>query len=147
VGKKRVLIVAALVAVGVMAIGGVAVAAVTTLETTLTGAEVPGPGDPNGTGDATLRLNPRMERICYTLNVSRIQPATMAHIHNGIATEAGSIVKALKPPSDGSSEGRVRLAQAKILEIKNNPSGFYVNVHNDPYPKGAVRGQLSPAGT
>ncbi len=45
-----------------------------------------------------------------------------------------------------SSKECVSLARAKILEIKNNPSGYYVNVHNKPFPNGAVRGQLSPAG-
>lgn len=145
-GKKRVLIVATLVAVGVLAIGGVA-AAGTMLEATLTGAaEVPGPGDPDGTGEATLNLMPRQERICYTLTVSNIRPATMAHIHKGTATEAGPIVRELRAPSDGSSEGCVRLSRTKIRMIQNNPSGYYVNVHNKPFPNGAVRGQLSPAG-
>jgi hypothetical protein len=27
-------------------------------------------------------------------------------------------------------------------ELRENPSGFYVNIHNDAYPAGAVRGQL-----
>jgi hypothetical protein len=145
-GKTRVLVAATLVAVGVLAIGGVA-AAGTMLEATLTGAaEVPGPGDSNGTGEATLNLMPRQERICYTLTVSNIRPATMAHIHKGTATEAGPIVKGLMPPSDGSSEGCVRLDRTKIRMIQNNPAGYYVNVHNKPFPNGAVRGQLSPAG-
>jgi len=26
--------------------------------------------------------------------------------------------------------------------ISANPRGFYVNIHTDPYPAGAVRGQL-----
>ncbi|SRR6266508_4825366 len=52
------------------------------LSTTLLGAnEVPGPGDPDGTGTAVLRLNAGQEQICYTLEVSRIAPATAAHIH------------------------------------------------------------------
>jgi hypothetical protein len=151
VGKKRVLIVAALVAVGVIAIGGVASAG-TMLEATLTGeAEVdnagnPNQGDLNGTGEATLNLMPSQQRICYTITVSRIKPATMAHIHEAPAGQNGPIVKALKAPSDGSSRGCVRLDRAKILEIRNNPSDFYVNVHNRPFPNGALRGQLSPAG-
>ncbi len=78
---------------------------------------------------------PRQERICYTINVSRIKPVP--------AGQNGPIMKELKAPSDGSSEGCARLSRAKILEIKNNPSGFYVNVHNAPFPEGAIRGQLS----
>jgi hypothetical protein len=45
-----------------------------------------------------------------------------------------------------SSEGCVRLDRTKIRMIQNNPSGYYVNVHNNLFPNGAVRGQLSPAG-
>ena len=55
-------------------------------------------------------------------------------------------MKELKAPSDGSSEGCVRLGRTKIRMIQNNPSGYYVNFHNKPFPNGAVRGQLSPAG-
>jgi CHRD domain len=55
-------------------------------------------------------------------------------------------VKELKAPSDGSFEACARLSREKILEIKNNPSRYYVNVHNRPFPNGALRGQLSPSG-
>ncbi len=121
------LIAATLVAVGVMVTGGVA-AAGTRLEATLTGAaEVPGPGDPDGTGEATPNLMPRQERICYTLTVSNIRPATAAHIHKDTATEDGPIVRELRAPSDGSSEGCVRLSRTKIRMTQNNPSGYYTS--------------------
>jgi hypothetical protein len=81
---------------------------------------------------------PRQERICYTINVSPIKPAP--------AGQSGPIMKELKAPSDSSSEGCARLSRAKILEIKNNPSRYYVNVHNRPFPNGALSGQLSPSG-
>jgi hypothetical protein len=145
VGKKRMLVVAAMVVAGVIVLGGPALAGAM-LTANMTGPnEVPEPGDPDGSGTADLNLIPKRERICYTLTVQNIEPATDAHIHKGTSTVAGPIVKALRAPSTGSSQGCVRLDRAKIMKIKNNPSGYYVNVHNDDFPNGAVRGQLSPS--
>jgi hypothetical protein len=31
-----------------------------------------------------------------------------------------------------------------IQNIIDNPSGYYTNVHNAPFPKGVMRGQLQP---
>src|SRR5215211_4437604 len=68
--------------------------------TTLTGAaERPGPGDPDGSGTASLRLNPGQEEICFELSVSNITlPATGAHIHVGPTTDPGPVVVPLTPP-------------------------------------------------
>ena len=143
VGKKTMLVAAALALIGILTFGGAALAG-TMLTASLSGTnEFPGPGDSDGSGTADLNLIPKKERICYTLTVEKIEPATMAHIHKGASTEAGPIVKGLKAPTDGDSQGCVRLARAKIMKIKNNPSGYYVNVHNGDFPNGAVRGQLS----
>ena len=112
-----------------------------TLEAHLTGEqEEPGPGDPNGSGDAVVKVY--KARVCYTLEVRRIAPATAAHIHLGLRGEAGPIVAELKPPTDGSSSGCVAVPRALSLELKEHPGRYYVNVHNDPYPDGALRGQL-----
>jgi hypothetical protein len=81
VGKKRIFIAATIAVIGLMVFGGVALAG-TMLTATLTGAaEVPGPGDPDGSGNASLNLMPKKERICYTITVSNIEPATMAHTY------------------------------------------------------------------
>ena len=143
VGKKTMLVAAAIALIGILTFGGAALAG-TMLTASLSGAnEVPGPGDLDGSGTADLNLIPKKERICYTLTVENIEPATMAHIHKGASTEAGPILKGLKAPTEGDSQGCVRLARAKVMKIKNNPSGYYINVHNGDFPNGAVRGQLS----
>ena len=114
------------------------------LTATLTGAaEVPGPGDPDGSGFATLRLNPGQEEICYELTVEGIAPASMAHIHSGQVTEAGGIEVHLAAPTSGTSSACVTVARELILAIIRNPEKYYVNVHNATYPRGAVRGQRS----
>jgi hypothetical protein len=111
------------------------------LEAKLTGEkEVPGPGDPNGIGHADLKVY--KAKVCYKLTVKRIAPATAAHIHLGLRGEAGPIVAPLKPPTDGSSSGCVAVPRALSLELREHPNRYYVNVHNRPYPEGAIRGQL-----
>ena len=107
-------------------------------------AERPNPpgGDPDGTGTATFRVNAGQGRVCYTLTVANIEPATAAHVHRAPPTAAGPVVIPLDPPTDGSSEGCAEVTRALAQEIIRTPSAFYVNVHNAPFPGGAVRGQL-----
>jgi hypothetical protein len=112
-----------------------------TLEANLTGEqEVPGPGDPNGRGEAEVKVF--KAKVCYTLKVKRIAPATAAHIHRGVRGEAGPVVVPLKPPTDGSSSGCKKISRSLARNLKEHPARYYVNVHNRPYPEGAVRGQL-----
>jgi hypothetical protein len=115
------------------------------LSATLTGAaEVPGPGDTDGTGTATIRLNQGKKQVCYELTVSNIDTATLAHIHRGAATASGPPVITLQAPANGTSSGCVEnVSEELIKEIRQNPENFYVNVHNAAFPNGAVRGQLS----
>lgn len=113
------------------------------LSTELTGAaEVPGPGDPDGSGSAALRVNPGLGEVCYTLTVAGIDPATAAHIHVGEAGVAGPVVVPLAPPTSGSSMACATVDRALALELVRDPAAYYVNVHNAQFPAGAVRGQL-----
>ena len=129
------------VALTVVAVGGAGGAPQSTM---LTGAaEVPGPGDSDGSGTASLRLNPGQEEICYELTVSNIATATAAHIHRAAVGIAGPVVVPLVAPSDGSSSACASADRDLVLEILKNPASFYVNVHNMAFPAGAVRGQLS----
>ena len=115
------------------------------LSTTLTGAaEVPGPGDPDGSGTAFLTLNHGQGRICFELSVANIAPATAAHIHVAPAGDAGPVVVPLTPPTGGSSSGCIENVDRDLIKaIMHDPDLYYVNVHNAAYPAGAVRGQLS----
>jgi hypothetical protein len=116
---------------------------VTVLQTELTGEEeVPGPGDPDGSGSATIILI-RPNTICYTLTAENIAPATAAHIHEGERGVAGDVVVPLNPPTYGASGGCTQADPELVSDIQENPENYYVNVHNAEYPNGAIRGQLS----
>lgn len=107
-------------------------------------AAFPGPGDENGAGLFDARVNPGTERICYTLDVSNIEDATAAHIHMGPEGEAGPPVLTLDTPGeDDDSEECQDIDRALATEIIREPEAYYVNVHNDGFPQGAIRGQLS----
>ena len=113
------------------------------LTANLTGdAEVPRRGDRNGSGYATVRVNPFNNRICYNLNVRRVQGVTMAHIHRGRPGVAGPVVVDLRAPRGGHSSSCTRVSRSLINDISRNPRRFYVNVHSVRFPEGAVRGQL-----
>jgi hypothetical protein len=114
------------------------------LKAELTGAaEAPNPGDPDGQGQASFSFNPGQNQICYELSVKNIQEAMAAHIHEGAAGKAGKVVVPLDAPKNGSSKGCADVDQAVMKEIMQNPSNYYVNVHNAEFKGGAVRGQLS----
>jgi hypothetical protein len=113
------------------------------LEATLSGAEeVPGPGDPDGSGAAEITIVDRTDNLCYELSVKGIEPATAAHIHRGGPGVSGPPVITLDAPADGESNGCLSVASELVDAMEANPRGFYVNVHNARYPNGAVRGQL-----
>ncbi len=142
------LVVCALLAVVTLTVGGMALAQGRPFSTTLTGsAEVPGPGDPDGSGTADLTLNPGLGEVCWTITVTGVAPVTAAHIHAAPAGVAGSVVVPLFPPlpdANGVSSGcTTGVDRALILAIIQNPENYYVNVHNAEYPAGALRGQLS----
>lgn len=114
-----------------------------TLTTDLNGAEeVPGPGDPDGSGFAEFTLNQGQGTITYELTVSNIEPAMAAHIHEAPEGVAGPVVVSLVPPTAGSSSGVAVVDPELIKDIRKNPENYYVNIHNRTYPRGAVRGQL-----
>jgi hypothetical protein len=113
---------------------------------TLTGdAEVPGPGDPDGAGEAFLLLRPDLGQVCGFLQVTDIAAATAAHIHAGEAGVAGDVVVTLLTPNaEGISDGCVDGVDPALLDaIIASPESYYVNVHTADYPAGALRGQLS----
>ncbi|MFU8816715.1 MAG: CHRD domain-containing protein [Pseudomonadales bacterium] len=109
----------------------------------LSGTAGPTEGDADGTGSAQIVIDQASGELCYELSVAGIEPATMAHIHVGGATETGGVVVPLATPDEGESAGCLNPPAEVVAAIVENPEGYYVNVHNQPFPGGAVRGQLT----
>ena len=126
-----------------LALAGVAMAAETTLTAELAGSAET---DADGSGTATIVLDPDAGTACWTFSVADIDPVTVSHIHTGAAGADGAPVVDLDLDGfDGSSEGCNDAADASTLQaIIDNPAGYYVNVHNEAFPGGAIRGQLAP---
>jgi hypothetical protein len=123
--------------------GGRKLQTVLTGEAEVTAAGVPNQGDLDGTGTATVTVNPGQRRICYSIEVAGIAPAAAAHIHEAAPTTTGPIVVPLAAPSDGDSSACVSVTRQLALEILKDPADYYINVHNADFPAGALRGQLA----
>jgi hypothetical protein len=118
--------------------------------TPLTGAaEIPGPGDPDASGTADVRLNQGQGTVCFSVSWTNVDGTVFAgHIHRGSADVAGPILVTLFSGSfagtDATSGCVEDVDTALIKEIRQDPTAFYVNVHSSPaFGGGAVRGQLS----
>jgi hypothetical protein len=111
-------------------------------EAEVNAAGEPNQGDLDGSGTATLTVNPGTGEVCWTIEVAGVEPITAAHIHFAPATAPGPVVVPLNPYVGGCTDVDRDLA----LAIITDPSAYYVNVHNDPYPAGALRGQLDRPG-
>jgi len=106
------------------------------------GAEVPGPGDNDGSGTANLTINHDKGEVCYDITVEDIQEPTAAHIHIGAADKSGAPKVTFKKTADGLWKGCASADKALLSDILKNPGNYYVNVHNQEFPSGALRGQL-----
>lgn len=117
-------------------------------------------GDPNGGGEAyVFGIDGDAFTLCYLLvDVGKIAELDQspgsgraAHIHRGAPGANGPVVANLAWPQDGQAADCLTEGEAGkfpgdpagiVAEILTNPERFYVNLHNNEYPGGAIRGQL-----
>ena len=150
-GPRPTLLAAILGLTSILALAGVALAAETTLTATLAGStEGDNPGDPDGSGTASIVIDPEAGTACWNLTATNINPVTQSHIHIGAEGESGDVVVPLDVDGfEGSSEGCTDpMEDAAILQqILDNPAGYYVNLHTEDFPAGAIRGNLAASST
>jgi hypothetical protein len=109
--------------------------------------EAPNAGDPDGYGAADFRI--KGNKVCFRIIATKIDQVTAAHIHKAPPGQAGDIVvdlfsfkgksQTLPPRISGCAKTTAAIAK----DIVRNSGDYYVNVHNEAFPTGALRGQLS----
>jgi hypothetical protein len=115
----------------------------------------------HGNGTARVTLNPGQREVCWEVTVAGLTaPAFASHIHKGAAGVTGPVVvpffnTGFNTPSSATSFSGCteNVDRALIEDIKDNPAGYYVNVHTScggqpatcgpAWPISAVRGQLT----
>ena len=149
--RRSLVVLATSVAMVLLALASVAAAddGGRPLSTALTGAaEVPGPGDPDATGQANLTFNQGQREVCFEISWAGVDGEVFAgHIHVGSSTVAGPVVVTLFTGSFAGTDsvsGCVQNIDPELIKvIRQDPAAYYVNVHSRPnFPGGAVRGQL-----
>ncbi|HJP72111.1 MAG TPA: CHRD domain-containing protein [Candidatus Limnocylindria bacterium] len=131
--------------VATLALAGGVFAAETTLTADLAGVlEGENPGNPDGSGSATITLDPETGEVCWDMTADGIGAVTQSHIHTGAEGVSGPVLIPLDVDGfDGTTEGCTSdVAEADIQSVLDNPAGFYVNLHTADFPAGAIRGQL-----
>ncbi len=105
------------------------------------GAVAPGPGDAGAAGAALVDLKPPFEQMCGGLRTTGLEGVTGWHVHRGPPGSTGPVVVDLTPTL-GDGPACVSVPFELLREIRNDPTGFYVDVETATLPAGALRGQL-----
>jgi len=114
----------------------------------LSGANEIGGGDADGTGAASITINPTTTEVCWDLRASNLNAPIAAHIHTGATGVNGPILVPLSAPNPTStgcvlgSSLSPAVTTVMLEDIVAHPANYYVNVHDTTYPNGAIRGQL-----
>ncbi|SEG99887.1 CHRD domain-containing protein [Nonomuraea solani] len=116
--------------------------------------EVPAPGTKVGDRDgrAAWLVWVKGTRVHFATAWKRIAAPTNGHIHRGVKGKNGPVVVDFFAAKDGLPAGINGIAgsataDAKVARgLRNNPKGWYTNLHTAEFPGGAVRGQLHKGG-
>jgi predicted secreted protein with PEFG-CTERM motif len=117
----------------------------TSCTASLDGAQEVPPVDTDGTGSATIELDPTSNELSWSIEFSGLSgPAGAAHFHGPAAAGANAGVQVnigevsgLVSPMEGSAELTPEQADALLEGL------LYINIHTEANPDGEVRGQVS----
>jgi hypothetical protein len=115
----------------------------------MTGAqEVPGPGDPDGTATGTITLDDVTGDLSWDITYANISAPTAMHIHGpgGSAGSGAGVYIGLNVATSGGAGTLISSLThgtlSEVTDVLNDPTDFYVNIHNGDFSQGAIRGQL-----
>lgn len=103
--------------------------------------------DTIASGRAAVTVNALTGAIVVQVQVSGLDDATAAHVHDGFAGENGPVLVGLT--QDGADPGRWFVEDGVLMTAgidSFNAGGLYVNVHSPAHPPGEIRGQIIPDG-
>jgi hypothetical protein len=123
----------------------------------LAGTEEVPQADLDGDGRAQVTLNTETGEVCFRVRFSSAGTPNRGHIHVGDGGANGGIVipffelvgQPADPRNDDLEEGQLSdcvMADPVLVQaIADDPTGYYVNLHNARFPGGAMRCQLVDA--
>lgn len=119
-------------------------AASTELTATGTASNETKGGDEGATTKGTFTVDSATGQFCYTVTADGLNGAPVAmHIHKAPAGTDGPVVIPLDQTAVNGAEKCTQAAGNLLTAIEDDPAGYYLNVHTQAFPDGAVRGQLS----
>lgn len=93
-------------------------------------------------GDFSAELDLANGRMCYMLEIQGLEGFTAAHIHEGVKGKDGPPVVTLELLGDDGEDICVEVDKDLLKKMSRRQANFYVNVHTEDFPAGAIRGQL-----
>ncbi|MEU0691235.1 CHRD domain-containing protein [Streptomyces uncialis] len=102
-------------------------------------------GDPDG--GALLFLRVKGDKVSVAVKWQGVTPPTALHIHDGVKGVNG-VIEVDYTPLLGAARGNSLTATVTVTDgtllqrLRDDPGGFYANLHTAEFPGGAVRGQL-----
>lgn len=122
---------------------GVAEAVADTKRAVLTGSEVVGRGDPDGSASAELSISDELDQICYDVNnVRNLGMVTGAAIYRGGKGTNGRLVMRLREANEGGWKNCVKRSEWVESALERSSGAYYIQLSTSEHPNGAVRGQF-----
>jgi CSLREA domain-containing protein len=113
-------------------------------------------GEPGADGTATLVVDEDANTIAFEVDYSEVtgpfDGGPGFHVHEGEIDENGPVVvflatgAQLEAAEDQMLSATVDAGDFDVSELLDAPEAYYLNLHSDAFPAGAIRGQLPDGG-